>query len=330
MMKLRIHVRLQSALVLFMLACFLHSPTFASDCSNKDIEYNKKQWGVDSDELFVFTQKVVDSYYSRDLKELASYFRSGELLVGPRRSRLQGADFSDIFSDAARRSVIENGATCNMFNSEGALLGGGVWVSTVNEKLVIISITDFIPEPFGDRTPGTAILANGAVLPPSCLIYPWQSTDNFAAMSEHYSIALANLLKNPGHYVSTKTSEYFIPNWCKGESSVKFQCKQGLALSVSLKQCAALYAVPTQEKNKVISSDKNALVDSYTILAEVSPQQCISLSAGSDLKVGKCYALQLDFYRDTKFSVHAIFSNNTIAPLVVFDSKNKLMDQLQK
>lgn len=329
-MKLRIHDRLQAVLVLFMLMCFLPSPILASDCSSKDIEYNKKQWGVDSDELFVFTQKVVDSYYSRDLKELASYFRSGELLVGPRRSRLQGAAFSDIFSDAARRSVIENGATCNIFNSEGALLGGGVWVSSVNEKLAIISITDFIPESFDDGAPGTTILANGAVLPPSCLIYPWQSTDNFAAMSKHYSIALADLLKNPGHYVSIKTSEYFIPNWCKGESPVKFQCKEGLALSVSLKQCAALYAAPTQEKNKVISSDKKALVDSYIILAEVAPQKCISLSAGSELKVGKCYALQLDFYRDTKFSVHAIFSNGTIAPLVVFDSKNELMDQLQK
>jgi hypothetical protein len=317
-------------LVVFLISIFfLSSGAIASDCSSKEIEDNKKQWGVDSQQLFVFTQKIVDAYYSRDLKELERYFRSGELLVGPRRSRLQNSDFSDVFSDAARRSVIETGATCNIFNAQGALLGGGVWVSTVNEMLVIISITDFIPEPFNDGASATAILVKGAALPPSCLIYPWRSTDNFEAMSKHYGIPLADLLKNPGHYVSAKTSEYFTPSWCEGESAAGLPCKEGLALSVSLERCASLYVAPKQEKNKVISSEKDPIVDSYTILAEVPPQKCMSLSEGSDVKVGKCYALQLEAARYTNFSVHALFSNGTIAPLVVFDSKNELRDQLQ-
>ena len=305
---------------------FFSTSVYAENaCTDEEIASQRSLWGIDASELNDISSAVIKAFKDRSLSDINNLIVVDQLSVGPLRSRFESSNFSDVFPEEVRKEVLASGPTCSFLNSQGALLGGGVWLSQVGSRLGIIAMTEY--REIRSYNPKDIVVAyEGATVPPNCFTYLWSSGDNFEAMAKHWKVSYDELISSPGQFLNTDTARGFVPEWCGGGT---IQCDQRhlVELKTDLERCMGLYPEPTVRGNEVISSlgDNDwevRKVDSYTLLAELPPQTCEDLSTSSDVLVTECYAVQIDSYRWRSVNIYAILEGGFLAPMKFFNNEN--------
>ena len=170
---------------------FCTSLSLASPCSEEDKKY-AEVWNnyYDPQEAFDFGETIKKIIDEKDLAGLFEHV-DGELTSGPRKNFVAGKNFSEIFSDEWRKSLLESESPCSPVGWRGFMLdSGSVWYNKDKEKdkWHIFGILGAKKEDLNHKNIPVTWEYEGKVIPPHCLSTPWMSGDNYEDFADKFQI----------------------------------------------------------------------------------------------------------------------------------------------
>jgi hypothetical protein len=328
---------------------FCTSLSLASPCSEEDKKYaevwNNYYDPQDAFDVGETIKKIIDE------KDLAGLFEhvDGELTSGPRKNFIAGKNFSEIFSDEWRKSLLESESPCSPVGWRGFMLdSGSVWYNKDKEKdkWHIFGILGAKKEDLNHKNIPVTLEYEGKVIPPHCLSTPWMSGDNYEDFADKFKIKnYDHFSKNPGLYFDNEISDYepIMASW-----------GSEIYLATSLNKCfkgelrfggienigSPEIKIENKEVETEICETENICQKfSYSILAKLSLDKCLSLSTHVKGNCTKAYLVSIGDYSggtmgwDMSYNIYGYFSLSNeqkyILPLKNFYKKNDAINYIK-
>ena len=328
---------------------FCSSLSLASPCSEEDKKY-AEVWSnyYDPQEAFDFGETIKKIIDEKDLAGLFEHV-DGELTSGPRKNFVAGKNFSEIFSDEWRKSLLESESPCSPVGWRGFMLdSGSVWYNRDKEKdkWHIFGILGAKKEDLNHKNIPVTWEYEGKVIPPHCLSTPWMSGDNYEDFADKFKIKnYDHFSKNPGLYFDNEISDYepIMASW-----------GSEIYLATSLNKCfkgelrfggieiigSPEIKIENKEVETEICETENICQKfSYSILAELSSDKCHSLSTHVKGNCTKAYLVSIGDYSggtmgwDMSYNIYGLFSlsdeQKYILPLKNFYKKNDAINYIK-
>ena len=341
-------------LILTFLFCINSSLIFGKDksdliCSEKDRKYAEfwKNY-YDPEEAYNFGETIKKIVKEKKLKSLFDLVE-GELTSGPRKAFVYGKDFSDIFSDKWRNSLLESKSPCSPVGWRGFMLDhGSIWFNKDKDKnkWYIFSILGAKKELISEKKLPIGWKISEKLILPQCFSTVWMSGDNYEEFADKFVINnYKDFSKNPGKYLGKK-----IPNL----EPITASWDEKIYLAAPLKQCfkgnlrgggivdAINMDVKISNKSiktKICSSKFSCHEYTYTILSKVPLKKCKELAPHIDEKCEDSFLISVGNYSggsmgwDMGYNIYGLFSINDnrkfILPLKNFYKKNNAVNYIK-
>ncbi len=182
-------------------------------CLKTDREYAqswKNSYDYDPEEAYIFGETIKKLVKEKNLKSIFDLVE-GELTSGPRKNFVRNKNFSDIFSNKWRNSVLKSKSPCSPMGWRGFMLDqGSIWYNKDQDKnkWYIVSINGAKNEKISETKLPIAWKVSGKIIPPQCFSTLWLSSENYEKFSSKFNIKhYKYFLNNPGKFLGKK-----IPN----------------------------------------------------------------------------------------------------------------------
>ncbi len=288
-------------------------------------------WG-DPEEIYAYTSRVLKAIEDRDLDELRGFMREGELKDGPRKSYMEGKEFSDLFSEDLRQHLLDTGPQCDGVGWRGIMLGSGtIWISMDKQGYYIFIMRADKEEVFSTEGLPLEWKVDGQSLTPDCFFWTWLSGDNFEEYEFYiHKSAYQEYGINIGLRLSEIPPTITEPSWCGGKNG---HCDESDALTMipSVMECTRGYPEPEIGGRWVEYHLENDHDFRYSILDGITAEQCQALVPGYPAKCLEAYLLAISVVGMGTMSpgghtLYGLFEeadgNKVIAPLVFFRNEN--------
>lgn len=318
-------------------------------CTGEDREY-ANSWNnyYDPEDAFDFGETIKNLVKEENLDGLFELV-DGELDSGPRKEFIRGKQFSEIFSKEWVDSLLNSVSPCAPMGWRGFMLdSGSVWYNRDKEKdkWHIFGILGAKKEDLTNKNIPVGLEFEGRVIPPHCLSTPWMSGDNYEDFADKFKVKnYEHFSKNPGLYFDNEISDYepIMASW-----------GSEIYLATSLKKCfkgelrfGGIENIGTPEiqidnkevKTKICETENLCTKFSYSILAELSPDKCQSLSTHVNGNCSEAYLVSIGDYSggtmgwDMSYNIYGLFSlndgRNFVLPLKNFHNKNDAINYIK-
>ena len=318
-------------------------------CTGEDREY-AKSWNnyYDPEDAFDFGETIKNLVKEENLNGLFELV-DGELDSGPRKEFIRGKKFSEIFSKEWVDSLLNSVSPCAPMGWRGFMLdSGSVWYNRDKEKHKwhIFGILGAKKEDLTNKNISVGLEFEGRVIPPHCLSTPWMSGDNYEDFAHKFKIKnYEHFSKNPGLYFDNEISDYepIMASW-----------GSEIYIATSLNKCfkgelrfGGIENIGTPEiqidnkevKTKICETENLCTKFSYSILAELSPEKCQSLSTHVKGNCSEAYLVSIGDYSggtmgwDMSYNIYGLFSlndgRNFVLPLKNFHNKNDAINYIE-
>ena len=319
-------------------------------CTIEDREY-AKSWNnyYDPEDAFDFGETIKNLVKEENLDGLFELV-DGELDSGPRKEFIRGKQFSEIFSKEWVDSLLNSVSPCAPMGWRGFMLdSGSVWYNRDKEKdkWHIFGILGAKKEDLTNKNIPVGLEFEGRVIPPHCLSTPWMSGDNYEDFADKFKVKdYEHFSKNPGIYFDNEISDYepIMASW-----------GSEIYLATSLNKCfkgelrfGGIENIGTPEiqidnkevKTEICETENLCTKFSYSILAELSPDKCQSLSTHVKGNCSEAYLVSIGDYSggtmgwDMSYNIYGLFSlndgRNFVLPLKNFHNKNDAINYIKR
>ena len=319
-------------------------------CTGEDREY-AKSWNnyYDPEDAFDFGETIKNLVKEENLDGLFELV-DGELDSGPRKEFIRGKQFSEIFSKEWVDSLLNSVSPCAPMGWRGFMLdSGSVWYNRDKEKdkWHIFGILGAKKEDLTNKNIPVGLEFEGRVIPPHCLSTPWMSGDNYEDFADKFKVKdYEHFSKNPGIYFDNEISDYepIMTSW-----------GSEIYLATSLNKCfegelrfGGIENIGTPEiqidnkevKTEICETENLCTKFSYSILAELSPDKCQSLSTHVKGNCSAAYLVSIGDYSggtmgwDMSYNIYGLFSlndgRNFVLPLKNFHNKNDAINYIKR
>lgn len=319
-------------------------------CTGEDREY-AKSWNnyYDPEDAFDFGETIKNLVKEENLDGLFELV-DGELDSGPRKEFIRGKQFSEIFSKEWVDSLLNSVSPCAPMGWRGFMLdSGSVWYNTDKEKdkWHIFGILGAKKEDLTNKNIPVGLEFEGRVIPPHCLSTPWMSGDNYEDFADKFKVKdYEHFSKNPGIYFDNEISDYepIMASW-----------GSEIYLATSLNKCfegelrfGGIENIGTPEiqidnkevKTEICETENLCTKFSYSILADLSPDKCQSLSTHVKGNCSEAYLVSIGDYSggtmgwDMSYNIYGLFSlndgRNFVLPLKNFHNKNDAINYIKR
>ena len=325
-------------------------------CLKTDREY-AHYYDYDPEEAYIFGETIKKLVKEKNLKSIFDLVE-GELTYGPRKNFVRNKNFSDIFSNKWRNSVLKSKSPCSPMGWRGFMLDqGSIWFDKDQDKnkWYIVSINGAKNEKISETKLPIAWKVSGKIIPPQCFSTLWLSSENYEKFSSKFNIKhYKYFLNNPGKFLGKK-----IPNL----EPIHFWDEK-IYLAAPLKECfkgnlrdgsivnttnpdikisnKSIYDIKISNKsiyNTICSTKSPCTEYAYTILSKIPLQKCNSLAphitgkceASFLISVGNNSGGSMGWYMS--YNIYGLFSFNDdkkyIIPLKSFDNKNNAINYIK-
>ena len=328
---------------------FCTSLSLASPCSEEDKKY-AEVWNnyYDPQEAFDFGETIKKIIDEKDLAGLFEHV-DGELTSGPRKNFIAGKNFSEIFSDEWRKSLLESESPCSPVGWRGFMLdSGSVWYNRDKEKdkWYIFGILGAKKEDLNHKNIPVTLEYEGKVIPPHCLSTPWMSGDNYEDFADKFKIKnYDHFSKNPGLYFDNEISDYE-PIMASWGSEIYLatplnKCFKGELRFGGIENIGSpeIKIENKEVETEICESENICQKFSYSILAELPSDKCHSLSTHVKGNCTKAYLVSIGDYNggtmgwDMSYNIYGLFSLSNeqkyILPLKNFYKKNDAINYIK-
>ena len=318
-------------------------------CTGEDREY-ANSWSnyYDPEDAFDFGETIKNLVKEENLDGLFELV-DGELDSGPRKEFIRGKQFSEIFSKEWVDSLLNSVSPCAPMGWRGFMLdSGSVWYNRDKEKdkWHIFGILGAKKEDLINKNIPVGLEFEGRVIPPHCLSTLWMSGDNYEDFADKFKVKnYEHFSKNPGLYFDNEISDYepIMASW-----------GSEIYLATSLNKCfkgelrfGGIENIGTPEiqidnkevKTKICETENLCTKFSYSILAELSPDKCQSLSTHVNGNCSEAYLVSIGDYSggtmgwDMSYNIYGLFSlndgRNFVLPLKNFHNKNDAINYIK-
>lgn len=319
-------------------------------CTGEDREY-AKSWNnyYDPEDAFDFGETIKNLVKEENLDGLFELV-DGELDSGPRKEFIRGKQFSEIFSKEWVDSLLNSVSPCAPMGWRGFMLdSGSVWYNRDKEKdkWHIFGVLGAKKEDLTNKNIPVGLEFEGRVIPPHCLSTPWMSGDNYEDFADKFKVKdYEHFSKNPGIYFDNEISDYepIMASW-----------GSEIYLATSLNKCfegelrfGGIENIGTPEiqidnkevKTEICETENLCTKFSYSILAELSPDKCQSLSTHVKGNCLEAYLVSIGDYSggtmgwDMSYNIYGLFSlndgRNFVLPLKNFHNKNDAINYIKR
>ena len=341
-------------LIFTLIFCINSSLTLGKDnsdpiCTKEDREYAEfwKNY-YDPEDAYNFGELIKKLVKEKNLNKLFDLVE-GELTSGPRKEFVNGKNFSDIFSDKWRNSVLQSKSPCSPVGWRGFMLDhGSIWFKKDRDKdkWYIFSILGAKKELISEKKLPIGWKISEELIPPQCFSTLWMSGDNYEEFADKFAIKnYKDFSKNPGKYLGKE-----IPNL----EPITASWNDKIYLAAPLNKCfkgnlrggvivdATNMDIKISNKsiqNKICSSMFSCTEYEYTILSKVPLEKCKKLAPHI---IGKCeesFLISVGDYSggsmgwDMSYNIYGLFSFNNnrkfIIPLKNFRKKNNAVNYVK-
>ncbi len=340
-------------LILTILFSLNSSLTFSKEksvlnCAEKDRKYAEfwKNY-YDPEEAYNFGETIKKLVKQKNLKSIFDLVK-GELTSGPRKDFVYNKNFSDIFSDKWRNSLLESKSPCSPVGWRGFMLDqGSIWFNKDKDKnkWYIFSILGAKKEIISEKKIPIGWKVSENIIPPQCFSTEWMSSDNYEEFAKKFGIKnYKDFSKNPGKYLGKKIPNLEPINASWDEkiylASPLNQCFEGNLMGGSIVDAINMDVKISNKsiKTKICLSKFSCTEYVYTILSKVPLKKCKKLAPHIDGKCEESFLISVGDYSggsmgwNISYNIYGLFSFNDdkkfIIPLKNFYKKNNAVNYI--